>query len=326
MERIQGYTFTNKSLLMEALTPNVDGRRYSWPDMEYLKFLGDAVLDVVAMDFWCRWDPGHSTIGYRSQLFQILNLTQQDVFADRGKHRGHGGHMILSFNAAIPNLWILSMLSKYTYKHYTYLRVKYPSWFRNPSEIPCPGTQPLRDLASALTMTIDKDAATEIEIEELDPSGSTNTDEGVSSAYAIPRITVCQHDLRYIASVYAKQGRSAEFADMFLECCELLLQIQELGDASPFIVLAPAPSAQLFCISYYMNHTFLGINAIYDEDLGGILPRVGELGFVFRDDSNKSGFDFEFSFKETGTWIDTRIFAIHTTARYQRNDRPITTD
>jgi integrator complex subunit 4 len=166
-------------------------------------------------------------------------------------------------------------------------------------------------------MTIDKDA-NQMEIEEPDPSESTNT-EGVSSAYAttisamrvqteqdaeafyerilrnldrinllwrsqrpsqtnevsdrhrsmvLQQIAVCQRDLRYIVSVHAKQGRNAEFADMFLECCGLLLQIQEIYDTPSFIMLAPALSAQLFRLSYYMDHTFLGIDATTKISVG----------------------------------------------------------
>ncbi|KAK3805186.1 MAG: armadillo-type protein [Benniella sp.] len=229
-----------------------------------------------------------------------------------------GGHLILIFNAAISNPRILSMLPKYTYKHYTYLRDKYPNCFPEPSEIPCPGPQPLRDLASALTMTIDKDAADQMEIEEPDPSGSTHT-EGVSSSYAatisamrvqteqdaeafyerilrnldrinllwrsqrpsqtnevsgrhrsivLQQIAVCQRELWYIVSVHAKQGRNAEFGDMFLRCCGLLLQIHELCDTPSSIMLAPALSAQLFRLSYYMVHTSLGLDATAKISVG----------------------------------------------------------
>ncbi|KAF9996623.1 hypothetical protein BGZ65_007789, partial [Modicella reniformis] len=50
-------------------------------------------------------------------------------------------------------------------------------------EIPCPGTQPLRDLGSALTVAIDKDATSHMEVEDSSPSESTNVN-GVSPAYA----------------------------------------------------------------------------------------------------------------------------------------------
>ncbi|KAF9359548.1 hypothetical protein BGX34_008304 [Mortierella sp. NVP85] len=55
---------------------------------------------------------------------------------------------------------------------------------------------------------------------------------------------------------------------MFLECCELLLQIQEIYDTPSFIMLAPALSAQLFRLSYYMDHTFLGIDATTKISVG----------------------------------------------------------
>ncbi|KAK3805183.1 MAG: hypothetical protein J3Q66DRAFT_423478 [Benniella sp.] len=256
---------------------------------------------------------------------EILNLNKMYLpIEENVESMLYGGHLILIFNAAISNPRILSMLPKYTYKHYTYLRDKYPNCFPEPSEIPCPGPQPLRDLASALTMTIDKDAADQMEIEEPDPSGSTHT-EGVSSSYAatisamrvqteqdaeafyerilrnldrinllwrsqrpsqtnevsgrhrsivLQQIAVCQRELWYIVSVHAKQGRNAEFGDMFLRCCGLLLQIHELCDTPSSIMLAPALSAQLFRLSYYMVHTSLGLDAT--AKISRILPCVGE--------------------------------------------------
>ncbi|KAK3805204.1 MAG: hypothetical protein J3Q66DRAFT_129796 [Benniella sp.] len=250
---------------------------------------------------------------------EILNLNKMYLpIEENVESMLYGGHLILIFNAAISNPRILSMLPKYTYKHYTYLRDKYPNCFPEPSEIPCPGPQPLRDLASALTMTIDKDAADQMEIEEPDPSGSTHT-EGVSSSYAatisamrvqteqdaeafyerilrnldrinllwrsqrpsqtnevsgrhrsivLQQIAVCQRELWYIVSVHAKQGRNAEFGDMFLRCCGLLLQIHELCDTPSSIMLAPALSAQLFRLSYYMVHTSLGLDATAKISVG----------------------------------------------------------
>ncbi|KAF8979086.1 Integrator complex subunit 4 [Entomortierella lignicola] len=230
----------------------------------------------------------------------------------------YGGHLILIFNAAITNPRILQILPKYAYKHYTYLRDKYLNCFPEPSEIICPGTQPLQDLASALTMTIVNDTATDMEIENSENSGQASAN-GVSSAYAttiaamrvqtaqdaesfyeralagfdriyllwrnhqqaqtseassnrrallLQQIGVCQRDLRYIVNVHAKQARNAEFADMYLECCNLLVQIQDSYDTPSFIVLAPMLSAQLFRLSYYMDHTFLGLTATAKISVG----------------------------------------------------------
>ncbi|KAI7816574.1 armadillo-type protein, partial [Gamsiella multidivaricata] len=182
----------------------------------------------------------------------------------------YGGHLILIFNAAIPNPRILQMLPKYTYKHYIYLRDKYPSCFPEPS-----------DLASALTMAIADDAENRMKVEDSDSrrseSASASTSAYVTTiaamrvqteqdadnhrAMILQQIVVCQRDLRYIVNVHAKQGRNAEFADIFLECCDLLIQIQDSHDTPAFVIQAPTLSAQLFRLSYYMDHTFLGLNA-----------------------------------------------------------------
>ncbi|KAG0004070.1 Integrator complex subunit 4 [Entomortierella chlamydospora] len=247
-----------------------------------------------------------------SMVPEMLNLDMKFLPIEQNvEDMLYGGHLILIFNAAITNPRILQMLPKYSYRHYTYLRDKYLSCFPEPSEIICPGTQPLQDLASALTMTIANDSVSDMEVESLENGGIVPA-SGVSSAYAttiaamrvqtaqdaesfyertldsfdriyllwrnhqqaqtteisssrrvllLQQIGVCQRDLRYIVNVHAKQGRNAEFADMYLECCNILVQIQDNYDTPSFIVLAPVLSAQLFRLSYYMDHTFLGVSA-----------------------------------------------------------------
>ncbi|KAF9933336.1 Integrator complex subunit 4 [Linnemannia zychae] len=232
-----------------------------------------------------------------------------------------GGHLVLLFNAATTNPTILKMLPKFTFKHYTYLRDQYLNCFPEPSEIPCPGTQSLRDLAAALTMTIthdgQDDAFTNIDQITGVQDGATNayattiaamriqTEEDAEAYYEqvlqnIDRIHVllrqqqlsqnhsrtrpdlikrhrevllrqllsCQQDLEYIVNVHTKQGRNAEFATMYLECCQLLVQIQESYDSPSFIMLAPILSAQLFRLSYYMDHIFLGLDATAKISVG----------------------------------------------------------
>ncbi|KAF9427904.1 Integrator complex subunit 4, partial [Entomortierella beljakovae] len=182
-------------------------------------------------------------------------------------------------------------------------------------EIPCPGTQPLQDLASALTMTITNDTSNDMEVE----NSEGNQPNEVSSAYAttiaamriqterdaeefyevalrnvdrtwnawrqnqrlrisntgsnhyallLQQIGTCQRDLRYIINVHTRRGENAEFVNMYLECCNILVRIQESYDTPSFIVLAPALSARLFRLSYYMDHTFLGVNATAKISVG----------------------------------------------------------
>jgi integrator complex subunit 4 len=82
------------------------------------------------------------------------------------------------------------------------------------------------------------------------------------------QLSACQRDLEYIVSVHTKQGRNAEFASMYLECCQLLVMIQESYDSPSFIMLAPILSAQLFRLSYYMDHIFLGLDATAKVSVG----------------------------------------------------------
>ncbi|KAF9343507.1 Dicer-like protein 2, partial [Mortierella sp. NVP85] len=50
VERILGYTFTNKGLLELALTAHVKGDPS--PSYERLEYLGDAALEMIAVQAW----------------------------------------------------------------------------------------------------------------------------------------------------------------------------------------------------------------------------------------------------------------------------------
>ncbi|KAG0250998.1 Integrator complex subunit 4 [Mortierella polycephala] len=259
-----------------------------------------------------------------SRVAEMLNLNKMYLPIEGNvEDMLYCAKLVLIFNAATQNPRILQHLPKYTFKHYTYLRDKYPNCFPEPSEIPCLGTQHLRDLASALTMTIAKDTSDDMQIQALDANHSpaanvatsayaatiatmrVQTEEDAESFYGralvtldriplltrqlqvrhrsgrarrreaaslramlLQQIAACQRDLRYVANVHAKQGRSAEFATMYLECCDILVRIQDSYGAPSFAMTAPLLSAQLFRLSYYMDHVFLGLDATARVSVG----------------------------------------------------------
>lgn len=263
----------------------------------------------------------HHGVFLENMLNSMLQLDPTFLAKEKNiEEMTYCGHLVLLFNAATTNPAILKMLPKYTFKHYTYLRDEYLNCFPEPSEIPCPGTQSLRDLAAALTMTITNDGP---DGAEMNMDSMTSAQDGATSAYAttiaamrvqteedaeafyekalrnldrihvllrqqtspnqsrarpdltkrhrevlLRQLSACQRDLEYIVSVHTKQGRNAEFASMYLECCQLLVQIQESYDSPSFIMLAPILSAQLFRLSYYMDHIFLGLDATAKISVG----------------------------------------------------------
>ncbi|KAF9904274.1 Integrator complex subunit 4 [Linnemannia zychae] len=263
----------------------------------------------------------HHGVFIEQMLTSMLQLDPTYLAQEKDvKEATYCGHLVLLFNAATTNPAILKALPKYTFKHYTYLHDEYLNCFPEPSEIPCPGTQSLRDLAAALTMTITNDGPDGI---DTNMDAMTNVQDGATNAYAttiaamrvqteedaeafyeqslqnldrihvllrqqssqsqsrtrpdlikrhrqvlLRQLSACQRDLEYIVSVHTKQGRNAEFASMYLECCQLLVQIQESYDSPSFIMLAPILSAQLFRLSYYMDHIFLGLDATAKVSVG----------------------------------------------------------
>ncbi|KAG0372240.1 Integrator complex subunit 4 [Mortierella sp. AD032] len=263
----------------------------------------------------------HHGVFIERMLTSMLQLDPNYLAQEKDvKEVTYCGHLVLLFNAATTNPAILRTLPKYTFKHYTYLRDEYLNCFPEPSEIPCPGTQSLRDLAAALTMTITDDGPDGI---DTNMDSMTSAQDAATNAYAttiaamrvqteedaeafyeqalqnldrihvllrqqtsqsqararqdltkrhrevlLRQLSACQRDLEYIVSVHTKQGRNAEFASMYLECCQLLVQIQESYDSPSFIMLAPILSAQLFRLSYYMDHIFLGLDATAKVSVG----------------------------------------------------------
>ncbi|KAF9168097.1 Integrator complex subunit 4 [Actinomortierella ambigua] len=245
---------------------------------------------------------------------EMLGLNQMFLSVEEDVDKMlYGAHLILIFNAAVSAPGILRILPKYTFKHYTYLRDKYPNCFPEPQEIPCPGTQPLRDLATALASSLTEENVS-MDLEVNPSSSSSTTSSGVlpflSSSSANPaaiaamkartdqdaeafyeraqrtmarvhalfkryqhqsssqhrqiilqQIDVCLRDLQYLMSVHSSRARNAEFMSIYLQCCQLLLRIQDRYNTPMFVMQAPVLAAQLFRLSYSMDHVFLGLDA-----------------------------------------------------------------
>ncbi|KAF9348157.1 hypothetical protein BGX34_002639, partial [Mortierella sp. NVP85] len=85
VEEILKYKFTNKSLLMMALCP-VGGLRPVGSTLERLEFLGDAVLDVIALDFLHFQAPDDSKVGVRLQK-SVSNKALQAICLETGLYR-----------------------------------------------------------------------------------------------------------------------------------------------------------------------------------------------------------------------------------------------
>ncbi|KAF9352329.1 hypothetical protein BGX34_012209 [Mortierella sp. NVP85] len=80
VERILGYTFTNKGLLELALTAPV--KRDRSPNYERLEFLGDAVLEMIGLQAWI--DQGSITNAGQKTESTVNNLALQAVCINAG--------------------------------------------------------------------------------------------------------------------------------------------------------------------------------------------------------------------------------------------------
>ncbi|OAQ26867.1 hypothetical protein K457DRAFT_78488 [Linnemannia elongata AG-77] len=217
----------------------------------------------------------HHGVFLENMLNSMLQLDPTFLAKEKNiEEMTYCGHLVLLFNAATTNPAILKMLPKYTFKHYTYLRDEYLNCFPEPSVSH-------EDVSMRVQTEEDAEAFYEKALRNLDRIHvllRQQTSPNQSRArpdltkrhreVLLRQLSACQRDLEYIVSVHTKQGRNAEFASMYLECCQLLVQIQESYDSPSFIMLAPILSAQLFRLSYYMDHIFLGLDATAKISVG----------------------------------------------------------
>ncbi|KAK3807466.1 MAG: armadillo-type protein, partial [Linnemannia elongata] len=182
------------------------------------------------------------------------------------------GHLVLLFNAATTNPTILKMLPKYTFKHYTYLRDEYLNCFPEPTvSYEAMRVQTEEDAEAFYAQALRNLDRIHVLLRQQTSPNQSRTRPDLTKRHRevlLRQLSACQRDLEYIVSVHTKQGRNAEFASMYLECCQLLIQIQESYDSPSFIMLAPILSAQLFRLSYYMDHIFLGLDATAKVSVG----------------------------------------------------------
>ncbi|KAK3811971.1 MAG: ribonuclease III domain-containing protein [Benniella sp.] len=85
VESVLGYKFTNKSLLMQALYPK-GGLRPVESTLERLEYLGDAVLEVVALDFMRRHFPEDGKLATRVQM-SVCNQVLQAACLETGLYK-----------------------------------------------------------------------------------------------------------------------------------------------------------------------------------------------------------------------------------------------
>jgi len=165
---------------------------------------------------------------------------------------GHIGNLILAFNASVSNPKILSILPKYAFRHYEYLRDKYPNCF---PEVKIPGDAPRQ----SLRVNADDNTQSFMNqtIKMVFSMGNFFKTGDFKSALRIAK--VCTNNLKYISHVPSLSG-SAIFIIMYLDCVKTIIQTkQNYLEASSFTTAADT-AARLLSSSYNMEHRLIGLS------------------------------------------------------------------
>ncbi|CAB4412708.1 unnamed protein product [Rhizophagus irregularis] len=166
--------------------------------------------------------------------------------------RGHIGNLILAFNASISNPKILSILPKYAFRHYEYLRDKYPNCF---PEVKIPGDAPRQ----SIRVNADDNTQSFMNqtIKMVFSMGNFFKTGDFKSALRIAK--VCTNNLKYISHVPSLSG-SAIFIIMYLDCVKTIIQTkQNYLEASTFTTAADT-AARLLSSSYIMEYKLIGLS------------------------------------------------------------------
>ncbi|CAG8591966.1 4838_t:CDS:10, partial [Paraglomus brasilianum] len=133
----------------------------------------------------------------------------------------HIGHVIMTFNAAHSNSKILEIIPDYLWRHYTYLRDKFPSCFleiQMPSNLSKPAKQKGVDSYEDGQNVQNFMEETLTIINNLESLFKGDLDTAKRNA------RVCLRDLKYIAHVAPLLSGKAEFAIMYLECVKIIIE------------------------------------------------------------------------------------------------------
>ncbi|KAG9305653.1 hypothetical protein G9A89_022575 [Geosiphon pyriformis] len=194
------------------------------------------------------------------------NFAPKEIQADIPKHIGY---LILSFNAAIIKPLILRRLPKYAFRHYVYLRDKFPNCFpeiKVPDEVPLPTNKPTamevieegEILDSVNEITIDTQQFMEQTLAMVGAVKSLYETDNLNGAMSLLR--VCSRDLSYISRMTPLFSGKAEFVNMYLESLRVIIEIKKKFRNRNFSVIAVDLAAYLLALSYAMENIFLGVS------------------------------------------------------------------
>ncbi|CAG8544290.1 13556_t:CDS:10 [Funneliformis caledonium] len=164
----------------------------------------------------------------------------------------HIGNLILAFNASVSNPKILSILPKYAFRHYEYLRDKFPNCF---PEVKIPGDAPRQSIrvnADDNTQSFMNQTITMVfSMGNLFKTGDFKA--------ALRVIKVCTNNLKYISRVPSLSG-NAIFITMYLDCVQTIIQAKQSYFEANSFTTAQDIAARLLAFSYIMEHRFIGLS------------------------------------------------------------------
>ncbi|CAG8615335.1 3538_t:CDS:1 [Ambispora leptoticha] len=197
----------------------------------------------------------------------------------------HIGHLIISFNALLKNEKIAKKLPDYSFRQFVFLREKFPDCFPDKvlqkndanQSLAMDGVEEgeildsvfMGEKAEMLDST-EENTVDMLEKDKLDLHGFIEQTLGafVNLSFlmkannwkgALSIVGVCSKDLIYIARTISSLSGKAEFAILYLECLQTIIEIKKNFHRNYFSDKAANLAANLIILSYAMENNFLGV-------------------------------------------------------------------
>ncbi|KAI8584114.1 hypothetical protein K450DRAFT_218208 [Umbelopsis ramanniana AG] len=246
-------TQNSLSMLLDSLIANME--RYSEDQLSIYR---------------CLHDVGRSHADFIKQMVPDL-LKYDKKYLPREANaddKNYIAYIIFIVNACYMDLSIVSLLPKYCFSHFLYLRSRFPDCFPNLKEIfgkaPPDIIKQSQDIWGEESEV--KDLTTAEDVNQymdgtLDMIASMTKQLGDSNANGVQQTAnIISRNLKYAAGLSPLVAGKANFADIYVSCCERFLKYKVENNLALESTSSLQCASDILHMSYRMEHTFLGLS------------------------------------------------------------------
>ncbi|CAO3663696.1 unnamed protein product [Umbelopsis ramanniana] len=218
----------------------------------------------------CLHDVGRSHADFIKQMVPDL-LKYDKKYLPREANaddKNYIAYIIFIVNACYMDLSIVNLLPKYCFSHFLYLRSRFPDCFPNLKEIfskaPPDIIKQSQDIWGGESEV--KDSTTAEDVNQymdgtLDMIASMTKQLGDSNANGVQQsANIISRNLKYAAGLSPLVAGKANFADIYVSCCERFLKYKVENNLALESTSSLQCASDILHMSYRMEHTFLGLS------------------------------------------------------------------